>query len=139
MSDLNGYLPELEGLTQTAVATFYEIMCRNDTAPPLPTVRSVAEYLVGQMNYPTNLVRCRTPMSRSHMQVCRGDYPDSWDEVMFANINYEKEVEIKEHKNFTVAHMAVMAGHLHLIQAIPDCHLGDTTTSGSTLCSTCAL
>lgn len=126
-------------MTQDAVAAFYELRCRSETAPPLPTVKTIAEYLVGQMHYPTNLIRICTVMSRSHRQVCQGDYPDSWEENLVANLNYAKEVEPKVHDNFTVAHMVALMGHLHLIRAIPESHLDDTTSYGSSLLYVCAL
>ena len=75
---MQGYLPALEGMTEEALATLYDTYCRLECAPPLPVVQCIARYLVGQLEYPTNLVKFLTPMTPNHMAVIRGDMPTSF-------------------------------------------------------------
>ena len=42
---MQGYLPLLEGTTEDALATLYDVFCRLECVPPLPTSRGIASYL----------------------------------------------------------------------------------------------
>ena len=139
---MQGYLPALEGMTEDALATLYDTYCRLECAPPLPVVQCIARYLVGQLEYPTNLVKFLTPMTPNHMAVIRGDMPTSWDDACDVNLQWMLEEPNRRitHTRFTVAHFAALIGHIGIVRAIPDAAVRDhLTTHGSTVLYVAAL
>ena len=136
---MDDYLPRIEALTQHTLATLYSHLTSTTDGYPLtlPSLRCIAQYLVGQCEYPYPGLRFLTPSPPlSYLAALRGDpvldnymISEQASEVrMYMSCEFIEDDVIQS--GVTPTHLAGFAANLSALQAAPVSELSKLTSFG---------